>query len=66
VDPTHGQTPLPFGHDLEVVKSRADAICTRPTSKEVKKYGEEKRREKNRRKECQFDYFPPVPSSKTL
>jgi len=66
-DPAHGETPPPLDCHPEVVKTCADAICTGPRSNEVMKY-EEKRREerRNRRKECPIDYFPPVPSSKTL
>ena len=48
---------------LQAVKDCANAICTGPRSK-VTKYGEEKRR--NRRQKHLIDYFPPVPSSKTL
>jgi hypothetical protein len=40
-DPAHGETPPPLGCDPELVKTRADAICTGPRSKE-----EKKRREK--------------------
>jgi len=40
-DPAHGETPPPLGCDPEVVKTRADAICTGPRSKEEKK-GREK------------------------
>jgi len=50
VDPAHGETPSPLGCDPEVVKTRADAICTGPRSKEVIKYGEEKRREEKKQK----------------
>jgi hypothetical protein len=32
-----------------VVKTHADAICTGPRSNEVMKYGEEKRREKEKK-----------------
>jgi hypothetical protein len=49
VDPAHAQTPPPLGCDPEVVKTHAHAICTRPRSKNVIKYGEEKRREKEKR-----------------
>jgi len=35
VDPAHGKTPPPLGCDLEVVKTRADTICTGPRSKEA-------------------------------
>jgi len=67
VDPAHGETPPPLGCDPEVVKTRADAICTGPRYNEVMKYEEEKRREeRNRRKERPIDNFPPVLSSETL
>ena len=46
VDPAHGKTPPPLGCDPEVVKTRADAICTGPRSNEVMKYGEEKKQKK--------------------
>jgi len=49
VDSPHGETPPPLGCDPEVVKTRANAICTGPRSKEVMKYGEEKRREKQKK-----------------
>jgi len=73
-DPAHGETPPPLGCDPEVVKTRGDAICTGPRSKEVKKYGEEKRREETEERNAQLitflgpefrnsiDPFPPLPS----
>jgi len=36
-DPAHRETPPPLDLSPEVVKTRADAICTVPRSKEVKK-----------------------------
>ena len=66
VDLAHGETPPPLGCDPEVVKTRADAICTRPRSNEVMKYGEEKRREETEERNAQLITFPPVPSSETL
>ena len=66
VDTAHGETPRPLGCDPEVVKTRADAICTGPRSNEVMKYGEEKRREETEERNAQLITFPPVPSSETL
>jgi hypothetical protein len=40
-DQAHGETPPPLGCDPEVVKTRADAICTGPRSK-VEKIRREK------------------------
>jgi len=42
-DPAHGETPPPLDISPEVVKTRADAICTGPRSKDVTSKG--KRRE---------------------
>jgi hypothetical protein len=57
VDPAHGETPPPLGCDPEVVKTRADAICTGPRSNEVIKYGEEKRREETEERNAQLITF---------
>jgi len=48
VDPAHGETPPPLDCDPEVVKTRANAICTGSRSDEVKKYEEEKRETEER------------------
>jgi len=44
LDVAQGETPPPLGCYPEVVKTRGDAICTGPRSKEAEWYEKEKRR----------------------
>jgi hypothetical protein len=57
VDPAHGETPPPLGCHPEVVKTRADAICTRPRSNTVMCYGDEKRSEETEERNAQLITF---------